>query len=90
MNSGTTSSINLKDRPTSRIETDVENIRAMVNRVESITAGIVRHARALGYYEPTTTDKTPAPTPVITTLADAHRALDIAIDHCSGSLNVFD
>lgn len=74
----------------SRIETDVETVKAMIDRLESTTARIVRHARVLGYYEPTPGPAVSAPTPVITTMADALQALGRAIDHCSGSLNVFD
>lgn len=78
------------DRPISRIENDVELVKRMADRIQNTTERIVRHARALGYYEPTPTAGTQAPTPVITTLADALGSLDRAIDGCSGSLNVFD
>jgi len=74
----------------SRIESDVETVKIVIGRIEGTTDRIVRHARSLGYYEPTPDAKTSAPTPVITTLADALQALDRAIDRCSGSLNVFD
>lgn len=74
----------------SRIENDVETIKRMAGRVEMIRERVIRHARALGYYEPTPEAKVAAPTPVITTLADALQSLDREIDHCSGSLNVFD
>jgi|HubBroStandDraft_6_1064221.scaffolds.fasta_scaffold00050_92 hypothetical protein len=74
----------------SRIENDVELVKTMTNQVESTTDRIIRHARSLGYFEPPSDTKASAPTPVITTLADALLALSRAIDHCSGSLNVFD
>ena len=74
----------------SRAETDVENVKRMAGQVEIITDRIIRHACTLGYYEPTPEAKAVAATPVITTLADALRGLNAAIDHCSGSLNVFD
>lgn len=77
------------DRPMSRIDNDVETVKCLVDRVESITQRIMRNARALGY-EPTPEVKVSAPAAVITTLADAIRALDSAVDHCSGSLNAFD
>ena len=75
----------------SRIENDTETVRRMTDRIESTTRHIIRHARALGYYEPTPEmGKAQAPTAVVATLADALNALDRAIDCNSGSLNVFD
>jgi hypothetical protein len=74
----------------SRIEHDVELLKTLIGTVERTTERVVHHARALGYFEPSPEAKTQAPTPVITTLADALQALTRAIDHCSGSLNVFD
>lgn len=76
--------------PASRIESDVELMKAMAQRVEDTTSRIIRHARSLGYFEPPSDAKTGAPMPVVTTMADALQALSWAIDHCSGSLNVFD
>lgn len=81
---------NMKAAPLSRIEQDVEEIKRMINSVERTTERIIRHARSLGYYEPTPQPSGAAPTPIITSLADALKTLDRAIDHCSGSLNVFD
>lgn len=78
------------NRVASRIEADVEQMKTMVLHVDSITDRIIRHARSLGYYQPTPQPETTAPTPVVTTLADALQALTRAIDHCSGSLNVFE
>jgi hypothetical protein len=78
------------DRSASRIEHDVELVKTMIEGIERTTDRIIRHARALGYYEPTPESKLSAPSPVITTLADALQALGLALDHCSGSLNVFD
>jgi hypothetical protein len=74
----------------SRIESDTEAVKTMVSHVDIISERIVRHARSLGYYQPTPDVKVSAPSPVITTLADALQALNRAIDNCSGSLNVFD
>jgi hypothetical protein len=74
----------------SRIEADVDLVKSMVTHVEQTTSRIVRHARALGYFEPPSDAKVATPMPVITTLADALQALGRALDHCSGSLNVFD
>lgn len=79
-----------RNATTTRIENDVETIKRMTERTRDITERIIRHARALGYFEPPGDTKTSAPTPVTTTLADAINELDRAIDHCSGSLNVFD
>lgn len=78
------------DRPASRIDNDVNTLKNVVERVETITHRIIRHARTLGYFEPPKDAAVSAPTPVVTTLADALTALDRAVDHCSGSLNVFD
>lgn len=77
-------------RSLSRIENDVEVVKQLTNSVEITTERITRHARSLGYFEPPQDPKTQAPTPVITTLADALQALSRAIDHAAGSLNVFD
>ena len=80
-----------RDRTASRIESDVERVKTMTEHVSRTTERIVQHARALGYFEPTPDSKlNAAPTAIVTTLADALQALDRAIDHCSGSLNVFD
>jgi hypothetical protein len=78
------------DRQASRIENDVEQLKRFTDRVESMTSRIIRNARSLGYFEPPKDTPTATPMPVITTLADAIQQLDRAIDHCSGSLNVFD
>jgi hypothetical protein len=75
----------------SRIQSDIDLIKSMTSQVEATSNRIVAHARALGYIEPPSDAKTGAnPQAVITTMADALRALDAAINHCSGSLNVFD
>lgn len=78
------------ERVASRIESDVERVKTMTKVVEGTVARIIGHARMLGYYEPTPTPATSAPTSVVTTLADALNELSRAIDNCSGSLNVFD
>lgn len=80
----------LKECSPSRIEADVERVKSMTAQVDRITDRIIRHARALGYYEPLPATGAAAPTPVITSLADSLQALDRALDHCSGSLNVFE
>lgn len=84
------SAIGAKEQSRTRIESDVESVKQMTNQVEITTERIIRHARSLGYFEPLSDAKAQAPTPVVTTLADALQALDRAISHCSGSLNVFD
>lgn len=78
------------ERAMSRIDNDVTTLKGMIERVEVITSRVVRHTRTLGYFEPPSDAKAEGPQPVITTLADAINALDRALDHCSGSLNVFD
>jgi hypothetical protein len=78
------------DRSASRIECDVELVKKLTSQVEHATERVIRHARALGYFEPPSDPKTQGPTPVISSLADALASLSRAIDHCSGSLNVFD
>lgn len=74
----------------SRIENDVEAVKRMKDRMEDTTQRIIRHARSMGYYEPTPEAKIQAPAAVITTMSDALRELDRAINSCSDSLNVFD
>lgn len=74
----------------SRIENDVELLKKLTVEVENVTARVMRHARALGYFDPPSPATQGAPTPVVTTLADALHALSREIDHCSGALNVFD
>lgn len=78
------------DRPMSRIDNDTETLKRLTERVEGTTMRIIRHARSMGYFEPPKDTGASTPMPVITTLADALNALDRAIDHCSGALNVFD
>lgn len=78
------------NRPCTRIESDVESLKNLIVVVESTTERIIGHARVLGYFQPPSDAKVSAPTPVVTTLADAVQALARAIDHCSGALNVFD
>lgn len=74
----------------SRIEQSVEQVKAMALDVDRSTDRIIRHARALGYYEPTPEKAQSAPTPVITTLADALQALSYTIERNHAALNVFD
>lgn len=81
---------NQADRSPSRVEQDVGQIKTMTEHVERTTERIIRHAHMLGYFEPPSDAKTPAPTPVVTTMSDAISELSRAIDHCSGALNVFD
>jgi hypothetical protein len=76
--------------PISRIENDIEALKKITSIVESTTDRIMRHARSLGYFEPPKDSANALPSAVIMTLADAIHALDRAVDHCSGSLNVFD
>lgn len=78
------------NRPASRIEADIEQVKTLTLLVDNMIDRIIRHARALGYYQPTPDAATQAPTPVVTTLADALQALTRSVDHCSGSLNVFE
>lgn len=74
----------------SRIEADIETVKKMTESVESTMHRIMRHARSLGYFEAAGKPEAAAPTPVITTMADALNALSRAVNDCSGSLNVFD
>jgi hypothetical protein len=76
-------------RPLSRIDTDISTVKEQTARLEIVAERIIRHARSLGYYEPTPAN-TATPTPVVTTLADALKELDRVVERCSGSLNVFD
>lgn len=78
----------------SRIEQDTEAVKRLSEQVEIITSRITAHARALGYFGPPQDANAKqvgaAPTPVVTTLADALGRLSREIDHASGALNVFD
>lgn len=78
------------ERTASRIEQDVNLVKSMAEQIDQTAGRIIRHARAMGYFEPPADVKAGMPMPVITTMADALQALARAIDHCSGSLNVFD
>ena len=78
------------ERAASRIENDVERVKMMATRVETIVSGIVRHARSLGYYEPAQTPPSTKPSAVITTLSDALSELDRALDNGSAALNLFE
>lgn len=76
----------------SRIENDIETLKMLKQRVESITDRILKNARGLGYFDPPPKDSAGVGTiaPVVTTLSDAIRDLDRATDAASGALNVFD
>jgi phage-related protein len=75
-----------------RIENDIETIKRITMRLESIHDRIMRNARVLGYFDSPKDIGSGAstPTPVVSTLADAINALDRAVDNASGALNVFD
>ena len=74
----------------SRIDNDISILKRHIEIVDAITANIMRHAQTLGYFQNSKLDTNIAPSPVITTLADALQALEKSLDHCSGTLNVFD
>jgi hypothetical protein len=78
------------ERTASRIEQDINLVKSMAEQVDLTRERIIRHARAMGYFEPPPEAKAAMPMPVITTMADALQALARSIDHCSGSLNVFE
>ena len=79
------------EKSRSRIQADTQLVLEMVKRVEATRERIIAHARALGYFEPPPTIEAGAKvSPVSTTMADAIRDLDRALDHLAGSLNVFD
>jgi hypothetical protein len=72
----------------SRIECDIESVKLLTRRVDDIASNIFRHTRSLGYSEPPNAT-TAAPEPVITTLSDALRALERAVEHATDSVSVF-
>jgi hypothetical protein len=75
----------------SRIHTDIQRLRDMVDRVQSSKNRVMIHARALGYFQDVPTKLENAQIAKIsTTLADVLTDLDRALDELSGSLNVFD
>ena len=78
------------NRVASRIDADIDQLKILTLSVDNVTESIIRHARALGYYQPTPEPGASAPTPIVTTLADVLQALTRAIEHCSGSLKVFE
>lgn len=82
--------VGVSNRPASRIDQDIERIKGFTSHIMNSTTRVTMHARSMGYFEPSSDVKASAPQPVVTTLADALAELGRAIDHHSGSLNVFD
>jgi len=75
-------------RSPSRIETQTETIKNLTARIERLTETNIQHARQLGYFEPPK-DATAGVSPVQTTMDDAIRSLERAVDHLDGSMNLF-
>ena len=80
------------DRPISRIDGLVQQTKMMTDRVRSTTERIVRHANALGFFSPESraSDVPMPPQPFITSLEDALREHDRALDELAAALNLFD
>lgn len=76
----------------SRIHSDTEQLRSMINRVGNITARVTGHARALGYFAetPEAAGSVNKLSPISHTLRDSLSDMDRALDELSGALNVFD
>lgn len=76
----------------SRIDGQINRLKEMTETINNIQRRVERHARTLGFYdqpvEPTLSSSVPRP--IISTLEDAILDLSHAIDHASGTLNVFD
>lgn len=74
----------------SRIEIQTETLKSITSRITNITHYNIVHARQLGYYEPSPpTNGASAPEPVVSSLDDALRELQRAVDALDGSMNLF-
>lgn len=79
------------DRPMSRVDALVQQTKLLTDRVRNNTERVIRHTQTLGFFNPPPANAaTSAPTPVITTLEDALRDLDRALDEHAAALNLFD
>lgn len=79
------------NKTASRIENQTEMVKTLVRKIQRITDTNIQHAHQLGFYSPPSETKpsSGAPTPVTTSLDDAIRDLDQAVDHLDGSMNLF-
>lgn len=84
------------DKPPSRIRNLTESVKMQTDRVRAATQRVVAHAHSLGFFDPPKvfdppkTDAGVGPTPIITSLEDAIREHDRAIDELAAALNLFD
>lgn len=79
------------NQSSSRIELQTRGVQEMVGRVQSAQGRVLRHARALGYFQDTPPAQGSAkPTPISITMSDALSDLDRALDELAACLNVFD
>lgn len=76
------------ERSMTRIENQVEMVKAMTSRIRGITTRNVEHAHQLGFFEPPK-DAVNGVSPVITSMDDALRELERAVDSLDGSMNLF-
>lgn len=74
-----------------RIEGQVENVKALTRRIVRITDTNIEHAHQLGFFSPPPSNGSiaGAPTPVISSLDDALRELTMAVDNLDGSMNLY-
>lgn len=78
------------NRPLTRIENNVEQLKAQTERINNVTERIMRHATALGYFGPPKADAANSLSPVVSNLSDALVELERAVDHLGGSMNLFE
>ena len=74
----------------SRIQNDTQTLLGMVQRVRAIETHIVKHAMALGYYQPQPESGGTKPQAVSTSMTDAIGDMNEALDAVSASLTLFE
>lgn len=79
----------ISDAPMTRIDSQIEQLKGMADRLARLTATNVHHARQLGFFEPPKKEPGEIPTPVVSSMEDAINQLQREIDHLDGSMNLF-
>jgi hypothetical protein len=80
------------DRPMTRIEAQIESIKSIASRVRRIADDNTMHAHQLGFFAPSSNEKTNgaiSPIPVTTSLDDVIRDLGIAVEELDRSMSLF-
>lgn len=74
----------------SRIESQIETVKILTQRISRITNINIEHAHQLGFYSPPAPmPSANTPTPVVSSLVDAITDLDQAVEHLDESMNLF-